>query len=125
MFSVGRRAWSRFVRVSKPFLTSTSRRQAFGLLAVLLAILLAISGLNVAISYVGRDFMTAIAERKPHQVFVFAIFYLGVFAVCTIAGGFAQYAEFLLGLRWREWLTRQFFRRYLTSQAYHRLNAQS
>lgn len=125
MTSGGRRAWSRFVRISKPYLTSESRWQALGLLAALLALLLTISGLNVAISYVGRDFMTAIANRQPHQVYLFTLIYLGVFAASTAAGAFSRFVELLLGLRWREWLTRRFVHLYLSSRAYFRLNDQS
>jgi putative ATP-binding cassette transporter len=125
MFSTALSVWSRFVRISSPYLQSTHRRQAFGLLAALLGLLLTLSGLNVVISYVGRDFMTAISERRSHDVFGFALAYLGVFAASTVAGAFAQYAELMLGLRWREWLTRRFFHAYLSSHAYHRLNAQS
>src|SRR5262249_16805684 len=121
MTSAARRAWSRFVRISKPYFTSDSRRQALGLLAALFATLLVVSGLNVGISYVGRYFMAALAERVPHDVWVFALIYLGVFAVSAAAGAFARYFELLLGLRWREWLTRRFLRQYLSSQAYFRL----
>jgi putative ATP-binding cassette transporter len=97
---------------------------AFGLLALVIGLLLTISGLNVVISYVGRDFMTAIAERDPRGIYLFALLYLAVFAASAVAGGFEQYVELLLGLRWREWLTRYFFQRYLASRAYHRINAQ-
>ena len=96
---------------------------ALGLLAALFALLLAIAGLNVGISYVGRDFMTALARRQPHQVYMFALMYLGVFAASAAAGAFAKFFELLLGLRWREWLTEHFVRQYLSSQAYFRVNA--
>lgn len=125
MASGERRAWSRFVRISKPYLTSDSRWQAFGLLAALLALLLTISGLNVAISYVGRNFMTAIANRQPQQVYLFTLMYLGVFAASTTAGAFSRFVELLLGLRWREWLTRRFLHLYLSSRAYFHLNDQA
>ncbi len=124
MSGIGSSVWSRFLRISKPYFTSDVRRQAWGLLAILLALLLAISGLNVLISYVGRDFMTAIAERQSHRVYLFALLYLGVFAASTVAGGFSRFVELLLGLRWREWLTRSFVHRYLSSRAYHQLNAE-
>jgi putative ATP-binding cassette transporter len=125
MATGARRAWSRFVRISKPYFTSDARWQALGLLAALLGLLLALSGLNVAISYVGRDFMTAIADRQPHRVYLFALIYLGVFAASAVAGGFSRFFELLLGLRWREWLTRRFVHQYLTSRAYFHLNTQS
>ena len=123
MTAIGQRSWSRFVRLTKPYLTSESRREAIGLLALLLGLLLALSGLNVVNSYVGRDFMTAIAGRQSHWVYRLALAYLGVFVASTAAGAFSRYVELLLGLRWREWLTRYFFQRYLFRHAYCRLNA--
>jgi ABC-type uncharacterized transport system fused permease/ATPase subunit len=63
MTAVGRRTWSYFVAIARPYFTSEVRRQAFGLLALLVLLLLALSGLNVVNSYVGRDFMTALADR--------------------------------------------------------------
>jgi vitamin B12/bleomycin/antimicrobial peptide transport system ATP-binding/permease protein len=123
MTPVGQRFWSRFWRTTKPYLTSESRRKAFAMLALLIGILLTLAGLNVAISYVGRDFMTAIALRHAGRIFVMALLYLAVFGASTLAGGFERYTELLLGLRWREWLSRYFFDRYLANHAYHHINA--
>src|SRR4051812_22757409 len=86
MMAGGRRAWAHFVRVSRPYFTQGPRRQAYGLVAALLVILLSLSGLNVVNSYVGRDFMTAIEKHEPNRFFVLAFVYLGVFAVATIVG---------------------------------------
>src|SRR5436190_1717066 len=114
MFSAGRRSWSRFVRISKLYLTSTARRQAFSLLALLAALLLAISGLNVVNSFVARDFMSAIVDKGWHQVYTFALLYLGVFALATTIEALSRYVELRLGLRWREWLTQYFVQQYLS-----------
>jgi putative ATP-binding cassette transporter len=125
MSAAGRPSWSRFWRIARPYFFSASARQALGLLAILLALLLGMSGLNVVNSYVGRDFMTSIADREPYLVWKLALIYLGVFAASTAVGALSRFVELLLGLRWREWLTRHFIRRYLTRHAYYRLNAQS
>jgi putative ATP-binding cassette transporter len=117
-----RRAWSRFWRIARPYFTSEVRGRALGLLAALLALLLALSGLNVVNSYVGRDFMTAIAVREPHRYYWYALAYLAVFAASTVAGGLERYTELSLGLRWREWLTRNIVHKYLSGQAYYRVN---
>src|SRR5262245_49183556 len=69
----------RFVRVVKAFLTSEVRWQARGLFALLFAFALAINGLNVVNSYVGRDFMTAISQRDPDGFVRQAARYVGVF----------------------------------------------
>jgi putative ATP-binding cassette transporter len=125
MTSAARRTWSRFVRVSKPYFTLERRGQALGLFAALFVLLLTLSGLNVAISYVNREFMTALADRHAHRVYLFALVYLGVFGASAAVGAFAKFFELLLGLRWREWLTERFIRQYLTSQAYFRLGAKT
>ena len=53
----------RFIRAVSDLLTSEVRRKAIVLLFFLLAFALSVNGLNVVNSYVGRDFMTAIAHR--------------------------------------------------------------
>src|SRR5262249_13768877 len=58
-----RPAWRRWGRVVLSFARSPQAgRRAKGLLAALLVLLLAVNGLNVLNSYVGRDFMTAIEQ---------------------------------------------------------------
>ena len=58
-----RETWKHFVRAIRNFLTGEVRTRAMFLCGALLLILLAINGLNVVNSYVGRDFMTAIEQR--------------------------------------------------------------
>jgi vitamin B12/bleomycin/antimicrobial peptide transport system ATP-binding/permease protein len=53
----------RLIRAINDLLTSEVRRKAIVLQFFLLAFGLSVNGLNVASSYVGRDFMTAIAHR--------------------------------------------------------------
>jgi putative ATP-binding cassette transporter len=116
-----RRAWSRFVRISKPFFTSEKRWRAWGGVTLLFVLLLLLSGLNVVNSYVGRDFMTAIAAREPRRYAFSALLYLGVFLVLTIVSVFYQYTQDRLKLLWRQWLTQHFVDRYLAGQAYCRI----
>src|SRR5437868_3851498 len=108
MASIDRRAWQRFVRISKPFFTSEQRWRAWGGLALLIALLLSLSGLNVLNSYVGRDFMTAVAEGRADRYTRFALLYVGVFAVSTIFAVFYQFTQSRLALSWRQWLTQHF-----------------
>src|SRR5690349_7548363 len=108
MASIDRRAWSRFVRISKPFFTSETRWRAWGGVALLIVLLLSLTGLNVANSYVGRHFMTAIAERQANEYLRFAALYLAVFAVSSVVAVFYQFAQDRFALSWREWLTQRF-----------------
>ncbi len=90
--------------------------------AGLVALLLALSGLNVVNSYVGRNFMTAIADRETAEFIRQAIFYIGVFAAFTIVAVFARFIEERLALLWREFLTRRAINLYLADGTYYHLD---
>ncbi|MGO8656417.1 ABC transporter ATP-binding protein/permease, partial [Rhizobium ruizarguesonis] len=82
----------------------------------------ALSGLNVANSYVGRNFMTAIANRQTPEFMRQAIFYIGVFAAFTIVAVVSRFIEERLALLWREFLTRRAVSLYLADRAYYHLD---
>ena len=81
--------------------------------AGLIALLFAISGMNVVNSYVGRNFMTAIADRNKAEFIWQAILYIGVFAASTIVAVVSRFIEENLGLLWREFITRRAVSYYL------------
>src|ERR1700684_823 len=118
MASPQRSAWSRMVIVGKPFFVSRMRWRAAGALALIVALLLTLNGLNVANSYVGRSFISALSERHRQRYFKFALLYLGVFTASTATGVFNQFVQDRLALLWREWLTRQFIDRYLSGHMF-------
>ncbi|MGE5155794.1 MAG: ABC transporter ATP-binding protein/permease [Bdellovibrio bacteriovorus] len=103
--------------------TSEVGGQARWMFVGLIAFLFAINGMNVVNSYVGRDFMTAIADRNRAEFIRQAFFYLGVFAISTLLSVFSRYTEERLGLLWRGLLTRQAVDRYLAEGSYYRLEA--
>jgi vitamin B12/bleomycin/antimicrobial peptide transport system ATP-binding/permease protein len=117
-----RETWRRYTLAIKQFATSEVRGRARRLFALLIALLLTISGLNVVNSYVGRDFMTAVELRDRSGFFREAVRYVGVFALLTIASVYFRFAEERLGLLWREWLTRNVVRTYLADRTYYRLH---
>ncbi len=117
--------WSQLKAIALPFYKAAdARRRSWGGLIILAALLLGINGMNVVNSYMGRDFMTALAERQSTRFFMFAAILAGVFAVSTIVEVFSRYTEQWLGVVWREWLTRRLLDRYLTNHAYLRLAEQ-
>src|ERR1700749_2509935 len=68
--------------------------------AAILVLLLAANGLNVANSFVNRNLMSAIAERRFGGFVRQAQFTLAVFAGSTIVAVLARFAEERLGLLW-------------------------
>jgi putative ATP-binding cassette transporter len=113
--------WAHFWAVARPVFRSPAGRPVGGLLAVLLVLLLCVSGLNVVNSYVGRDFMTAVADRDADHYLPLAARYLAVFALSTVVAVFNHYTEERLGLLWRRWLTGHFVERYFAGGAYRRV----
>lgn len=107
------------------FARSEAAPRARWLFAALLALLLAINGLNVVNSYVGRDFMTAIEARSMAGFLAKGLLYLGVFALSTVAAVVYRFCEERLGLLWREWLTNRLIGRYLEGSTYYWLRERS
>jgi putative ATP-binding cassette transporter len=119
-----RETWRRFGDAVKAFATSEVRGKAAFLFGSLLTLLVAISGLNVLNSYVGRDFMTAIEHRHWEGFVRQAFLYVAVFAASTAAAVLCRYSEERIGLLWRGWLTRRIVEAYLTARIYYRLAGQ-
>jgi vitamin B12/bleomycin/antimicrobial peptide transport system ATP-binding/permease protein len=113
----------RFVRAVRTFAQSEVGWKAKLIFAALVLLLCAANALNVINSYVGRNFMTAIADRDMPGFVRQAFIYIGVFAALTIVAVIARFGEERLGLLWRDTMTRGILRRYLADGTYQRLNA--
>ncbi len=119
------KALRRFYGAVRSFLTSEVRGRAFAFIGLLIAFALAINGLNVVNSYVGRDFMTAIAHRDHGEFVRQAVLYVAVFAASTAVAVLYRFTEERFGVFWRVWLTNKVVRHYLTDRTYHRLKEQA
>lgn len=118
---LNRQTARRFVHAVRDLLTSEVRRRAIGLLGLLLIFALSVNALNVVSSYVGRDFMTAVAGRDMPGFVKLAILYIGVFAATTAVAVIYRFCEERLGLLWRSWLTKRITVRYLDQRRYLRI----
>jgi putative ATP-binding cassette transporter len=115
--TTSRQFWS----ISKAFFASRKQRRARLYLAVLLLLALSVGGVEVLISYVGRDFMTAIAKRDAGEYWHLLGRYAGTFALAVPLGVYYRWIEKRLALLWREWLARHLIKRYFNNRAYYRL----
>ena len=109
---------TRFARAVKLFSDSEVGWKAKWMFVILLALLCGVNGLTVANSYVGRNFMTAIAERHMAEFVRQATFYVAVFAASTVVTVIARFLEERLGLLWPDNLTRRIVNLYLADGVY-------
>ncbi|CAN5839879.1 ABC transporter ATP-binding protein/permease [soil metagenome] len=116
-----RKTCRQFWIISKAFFASERRRKARGLLFGLLALSLSVGAIQVLMSYAGRDFMTAIANKNPAAYWRNLGLYLGTFALAVPVGVFYRWIEERLALLWREWMAQHLIKRYFNNRAYYRL----
>ena len=115
--------WKRFWAIAKPYWFSNEKWGARGLLALLLLLLLLVSGLNVTISYVGRFFQNALVEKDAETFWRFLFIYAGVFVIGTPIVVIYRYIRDKLGLYWRQWLTHNFLDNYFQNRSYYEINS--
>lgn len=93
----------------------------WGILGILLLLSFTVSGLNVVLSYVGRFFQTALAQKDEPTFWRFLYVYASVFVIGTPIVVIYSYIRKKLGLFWREWITTSFIDNYLKNRAYYAL----
>jgi vitamin B12/bleomycin/antimicrobial peptide transport system ATP-binding/permease protein len=108
-------------QITKAFFVSERRRKARILLFLLLTLSVAYVGVTVLTSYASRDLITAIEKKNTHTYWTAMGWYLGTFVVAVLINVFYRWAEQLLALRWREWMSEHLFKRYFNNRAYYRL----
>jgi vitamin B12/bleomycin/antimicrobial peptide transport system ATP-binding/permease protein len=114
---------ARYLKTIRLFFSSEARASAIGWFAFLLCLLLTLNALNVANSYVGRDFMTAVSGRRMSEFLKFGVLYAGVFVALSVVAAFYRFSEERLRLLWRAWLTGTLIDRYLSNNTFYRLQA--
>lgn len=114
--------WQRFMSIAKPFWFSEDKVAARWLLGALLFLMFAVNGLNIAINYVGGDFMTALSGKDAPRYFQLLWIYGGVFVVGTPVVVFYGWVQSKLAVRWRQWMTTYLLGKYLSNRNFYRLN---
>lgn len=112
----------KFLAIAKPYWFSDEKWRARGILTLLLLLSLSVSGLNVLVSIVGREFQNALVARNQPEFWEYLLLYAGVFVVGTPIVVIYRYTRDKLGLFWREWLTKSFLNKYLQNRAYYEIN---
>ena len=91
------------------------------MLVLLLILALTMGGVQVLMSYAGRDFMNAIGKKDSGAYWRCLWLYLATFAIAVPIGVYYRWVEERLALLWREWLAQHLIKRYFNNRAYYRL----
>ena len=111
-------------RIAAPYFSSEDKWAGRGLLAAVIAIELAIVGLNVLFNFWNSRFYNALQDRNWDN-FVSEIIYFSVLAAIFIALAVYQlYLNQWLQIRWRQWMTRQYLGDWLHHANHYRMQLQ-
>jgi putative ATP-binding cassette transporter len=102
-----------------------SRWQAWVLLATVLLLSLSLTGINVAFSYITNYFTNALVEKNQDQAYLFVVVYFCGFMIGIPIVAFYFYVLAYLGMRWREWLTNEFLRKYFNHRSYYKIETEA
>ncbi|KAM1422221.1 hypothetical protein ACFX13_004459 [Malus domestica] len=116
-----RRLW----KVAAPYWSSEDKVQARIRLAVVFALTLATTGISVGFNFLGRDFYNALSDKNQKQFTKQLLYYLAAFAGGIPIFVLRYYARQTLSLRWRAWMTKHYMDRYLSNQAFYKIQSQS
>jgi len=121
MIQVNRQTFTRLKRLVKPFFFSEVKWQARGLFVLLAFFALSIQGVNVLMSYVGRDFMNYLSVKEESEFFRSLLIYLAAFVLSTAVSVFQSYTEQRTALLFRMSLSRRMLSKYFSHRAYYKI----
>lgn len=92
------------------------------LLAGLLGLTLANSGVSVLFSYLGKDFWNALSAKDVDDFYTVLTKYVGALAVGAPVATLYKYQREQLKVHWREWMTDRTLSLYVNNQVYYKLD---
>ena len=96
-----------------------SRWPQWVLLATVLLLSIAVTGINVGFSYIGNFFTNALVDKEQHLAYLFAgVYFVGFLLGIPIVAMYG-YVQDYLGLHWRDWLSRDFLGQYFQGRNYY------
>ncbi len=106
----------------RPF-TATERMVAIGLVVFLVLMNQIQVGVTVRLSFFSRDWLNAVQNRDAETFWQQLLFVFTPWAFASIAGGLVEFfAQGMLVIRWRRWLTDHLIGRWLASHTHYRIS---
>src|SRR5207249_4174197 len=96
-----------------------ARWQPWVLLAIVLLLSIAVTGINVGFSYIGNFFSNALVNKDQPRAYLFVGVYFAGFLLGIPIVALYGYMQSYLGLRWRDWLTNDFLGKYFQGRTYY------
>jgi len=122
MTQIDRNVTRRFITLATPFFKSEAKWRVWGLVALLLGLSLTLNSIGARMSYISRDFMTALSLKNSELFFEKIWLYILAFMLVIPFSVSYMYIEQRLGLLWRRWLSHDILERYFSNRAYYHLN---
>jgi putative ATP-binding cassette transporter len=122
MAQIDRNVIRRFITLAAPFFRSEAKWRVWGLVALLLGLSLTLNSIGAGMSYISRDFMTALSLKNSGQFFEKMWLYILAFMLAIPFAVFYTYTEQRLSLLWRRWLSHSILERYFSNRVYYHLN---
>lgn len=119
------RLWKRFVRLAAPYWGLDNKWQAWGLLALLVALMLGDTGASVLLNQQMGEATSALAAQESNRLWQSVYLAAGYLCLFVPIRAFYYYVRDRLGNQWRRWMTNWYLNRYLSHRAYYRLNSDS
>ncbi|WOH49825.1 ABC transporter ATP-binding protein/permease [Bradyrhizobium sp. sBnM-33] len=111
-------------RISVPYFRSEDKWAGRGLLAAVIAIELAIVGINVLINQWNARFYNALQERNWDSFVSEIIYFSVVVTVFIVLAVYQLYLNQWLQIRWRRWMTAQYLGDWLHHANHYRMQLQ-
>ncbi|MDE8347609.1 MAG: ABC transporter ATP-binding protein/permease [Acidocella sp.] len=121
--------------LTKPYFASEDKWSALGLLAAIILLNLLLTELNVDYTYWLKyqydslqtknfhEFLMLVFAYKIVPVFPYVIIgFVGYAAIFIVVAVYAVYLNQMLQIRWRQWMTRDFSRKWLADRAYYNIS---
>ncbi|MEH2529540.1 putative ATP-binding cassette transporter [Bradyrhizobium sp. AZCC 1588] len=111
-------------RISAPYFRSEDKWAGRGLLAAVIAIELAIVGINVLINQWNARFYNALQDRNWDSFVSEIIYFCVVVSIFVVLAVYQLYLNQWLQIRWRRWMTAQYLGDWLHQANHYRMQLQ-
>lgn len=115
--------WKRFCQLTGMYWLSQEKWLAWGVSALLLALMAAETFIQGKSSFLKKDIIDALGRMDKPSFYNGLLLILGVSAAATVVSVFKTYIQETLKINWRLWLTSHLLGGYFENRAYYRIGS--